>query len=175
MKEKECHTCGQQFDRSFELERIRNNYFTFTNCANSALSQLNVLFHIIIMWCLFAAIPSTTPMILSQRQMWRRVLIMSLLLIVICGIFLCQPTVNGVLNKTVFLFSVQAGWTDDYWSEDFDNNKNCQQEKKIIELYKKVGVPIKIVLCSIAETILPFCRKMMVLPRASAQRKWYLS
>ena len=99
---------------------------------------------------------------------------MSLLLIVICGIFLCQPAVNGVLNKTVFLFSVQAGWTDDYWDEDFDNNKNCQQEQKIIELYKKVGVPIKIVLCSIAETILPFCRKMMVLP-ASAQRKWYLS
>ena len=82
---------------------------------------------------------------------------------------------NG--NKTVLLFSVQAGrgGDDDYWSENFDKNKNCQQEKKIIELYKKVGVPIKIVLCSIAETILPFCRKMMVLPRASAQRKWYLS
>ena len=78
--------------------------------------------------------------------------------------------------KPVFLFSVQAGrgGDDDYWAEDFDTNKNCQQEKKIIELYKKVGVPIKIVLCSIAKTILPFCRKMMVLP-ASAQRKWYLS
>ena len=83
----------------------------------------------------------------------------------------------GVLNKTVFLFSVQAGWgdNDDYWDEDFDNNKNCQQEKKIIELYKKVGVPIKIVLCSIAKTILPFCRKMMALPQGSAQRKRYLS
>ena len=64
---------------------------------------------------------------------------------------------------------------DDYWDEDFDNNKNCQQEKKIIELYKKVGLPIEIVLCSIAETILPFCRKMMVLPRASAQVYRYLS
>ena len=75
------------------------------------------------------------------------------------------------------LFSVQAGrgGDDDYWSENFDKNKNCQQEQKIIELYKKVGVPIKIVLCSIAKTILPFCRKMMVLSRASAQRKWYLS
>ena len=102
---------------------------------------------------------------------------MSLLLIVICGIFLWQPTVNGGQNKTVFLFSVQAGrgGDDDYWSENFDKNKNCQQEKKIIELYKKVGLPIKIVLCSIAETILPFCRKMMVLPQASAQRKRYLS
>ena len=102
---------------------------------------------------------------------------MSLLLIVICGIFLCQPAVNGGFNKTVFLFSVQAGRgaDDDYWSEDFDNNKNCQQEQKIIELYKKVGVPIKIVLCSIAKTILPFCRKMMVLPQASAQRNRYLS
>ena len=79
--------------------------------------------------------------------------------------------------KPVFLFSVQAGRgaDDEYWDEDFDTNKNCQQEKKIIELYKKVGVPIKIVLCSIAKTILPFCRKMMVLSRASAQRKWYLS
>ena len=79
--------------------------------------------------------------------------------------------------KPVFLFSVQAGrgGDDDYWAEDFDTNKNCQQEKKIIELYKKVGVPIKIVLCSIAETILLFCRQMMVLPRASAQRKRYLS
>ena len=82
----------------------------------------------------------------------------------------------GFLTK-VFLFSVQAGRgaNEDYWDEDFDDNKNCQQEQKIIELYKKVGVPIKIVLCSIAETILPFCRKMMVLPRASAQRKRYLS
>ena len=79
--------------------------------------------------------------------------------------------------KPVFLFSVQAGRgaDDEYWDEDFDTNKNCQQEKKINELYKKVGVPIKIVLCSIAKTILPFCRKMMVLSRASAQRKWYLS
>ena len=38
--------------------------------------------------------------------------------------------------KPVFLFSVQAGRgdVDDYWDEDFDTNKNCQQEKKIIEL-----------------------------------------
>jgi len=26
----------------------------------------------------------------------------------------------------------------DYWSEDFDTEKNCQQEKKIIELKNKV-------------------------------------
>ena len=75
---------------------------------------------------------------------------MSLLLIVICGIFLCQPTVNGGFNKTVFLFSVQAGRgaNEDYWDEDFDDNKNCEQEKKITELNKEVGVPLKIVFCS---------------------------
>ena len=36
--------------------------------------------------------------------------------------------------KTVFLFSLQAGLHWDYWADDFDTNKNCQQEKKIIEL-----------------------------------------
>ena len=71
---------------------------------------------------------------------------MSSLLIVTCGIFLCQPTVNESKNKIIFLFSVQAGrgGVDDYWSEDFDKNKNCQQEDKIIELNKQVGVHIKI-------------------------------
>ena len=46
--------------------------------------------------------------------------------------------------KPVFLFSVQAGrgGDDDYWAEDFNTNKNCQQEKKINELYKEVGVPM---------------------------------
>ena len=84
---------------------------------------------------------------------------MSLLLIVICGIFLCQPTVNGGFNKTVFLFSVQAGRGDDtdYWTEDFDTHKNCQQEKKITELLKEVGVPSSnssiLLLSGIAETI----------------------
>ena len=68
---------------------------------------------------------------------------MPLLLIVICGIFLCQSTVNGVFNKTVFLFSVQAGRgaNEDYWDEDFDDNKNCEQEKKIDKLINEVGVP----------------------------------
>ena len=52
--------------------------------------------------------------------------------------------------KPVFLFSVQAGrgGDDDYWAEDFNTNKNCQQEKKIAELNKEVGVPLKIVFCS---------------------------
>ena len=101
---------------------------------------------------------------------------MSWLLIVICGILLCQPTVNGgglkfnnpsfksplqskvkkLKFKTVFLFSVQAGRgsDDDYWAEDFDTKKNCQQEKKIIKLNKEVGVPIKMVLCRNYFTIL---------------------
>ena len=37
-----------------------------------------------------------------------------------------------------FLFSVQVG-KDDYWGEDFDSNKNCKQEKKIIKLNNEVG------------------------------------
>ena len=79
---------------------------------------------------------------------------MSLLLIVICGIFLCQPTVNFKQS-----FSVQAGRGDDtdYWTEDFDTHKNCQQEKKITELLKEVGVPSSnssiLLLSGIAETI----------------------
>ena len=56
----------------------------------------------------------------------------------------------GVLNKTVFLFSVQAGrgGDDDYWAEDFDNNKNCEQEEKITKLINEVGVPSKKVFCA---------------------------
>ena len=75
---------------------------------------------------------------------------MSLLLIVICGIFLCQPAVNGGFNKTVFLFSVQAGRgaIDDYWDEDFDDNKNCEQEEKMTKLINEVGVPLKISFCA---------------------------
>ena len=33
---------------------------------------------------------------------------------------------------------------DDYWDEDFDNNKNCEQEEKISKLINEVGVPAKI-------------------------------
>ena len=72
---------------------------------------------------------------------------MSLLLFVICGSFLCQPTVHGSLSKTAF--SVQAGrGNDDYWSEDFDKNKNCEQEEKITKLINEVGMPSKIVFCA---------------------------
>ena len=87
---------------------------------------------------------------------------MSLLLLVIGGFFFWQPTVSEWVGgwvgvKARYSFSVQAGWgaNDDYWSEDFDNNKNCEQEKKIIELNKEVGAHAKIVLCSFrqAETI----------------------
>ena len=69
---------------------------------------------------------------------------MSLLLLVSCGFFLWQPTV--IVSKILFLFSVQAG-SDDYWSEDFDSNKNCQQEKKIIKLSDEVG-DLNLVSCS---------------------------
>ena len=53
-------------------------------------------------------------------------------------------------NNIIFLFSVQAGrgGDDEYWSEDFDNDKDCEQEKKIDRLFNEVGVPSKIVLCA---------------------------
>ena len=61
------------------------------------------------MWCLVAAILSSSPMIPSQRQKWRRVIIMSLLLIVTCGIFLCQPTVNEKQDNLSILCSGRTG------------------------------------------------------------------
>ena len=69
---------------------------------------------------------------------------MSLLLLLKCGFFLWHSTVNGSFSKTLFLVSVQArgGVTeagDDYWAEDFDSDKNCQQEEKIIKLSNVVG------------------------------------
>ena len=50
---------------------------------------------------------------------------------------------NGKLKQDlVFLFSVQVGrgGEDDYWGEDFDQNKNCEQEEKIDKLFDEVGV-----------------------------------
>ena len=36
--------------------------------------------------------------------------------------------------------SVQAGTeVDDYWAEDFDSGKNCEQEEKMIKLLSEVG------------------------------------
>ena len=64
----------------------------------------------------------------------------------------------GLKTKKNFLFSVQAGrgGDDDYWAEDFDTNKNCQQEEKITEPLKEVGVPSSnssiLLLSGIAET-----------------------
>ena len=50
-------------------------------------------------------------------------MIMSLLLLLNCGFFLWQPTAGN-----------------DYWSDDFDSTKNCQQEEKITKLSDEVGV-----------------------------------
>ena len=76
---------------------------------------------------------------------------MSLLLLVTCGLFLWQPTVIGsFFSKIPFLVSVQVvrGGVDDYWDEDFDSNKNCEQEEKISKLINEVGVPSKKVFCA---------------------------
>ena len=65
---------------------------------------------------------------------------MSLLLLLKCGFFLWHSTVNGSFSKTLFLVSVQAGSrVDDYWAEDFDSGKNCEQEEKMIKLLSEVG------------------------------------
>ena len=54
---------------------------------------------------------------------------------------------HGSLSKTAF--SVQGGrGNDDYWSEEFDKNKNCEQEEKITKLINEVGVPSKKIFCA---------------------------
>ena len=134
-------------------------------------------------YCIFnhvvscCSILSTSPMIPSQRQMWRRVLIMSSLLIVTCGIFLCQPTVNEKQYNLSILCSGRTGrcwwllvrrfWQKQELSARREDNR-AQQTGWCA--YKDI-----LLLSGIAETILPFCRQVMVLPRASAQRKRYLS
>ena len=68
---------------------------------------------------------------------------MPLFLLISCGFFLWQPTVIRSFSKIlflVFLFTVQAGTrVDDYWAEDFDSGKNCEQEEKMIKLLSEVG------------------------------------
>ena len=57
-----------------------------------------------------------------------------------------NPVVYFIIQT--FLFSIQAGRgaDDDYWAEDFNTHKNCQQEKKIAKLTQEVGAHTKIVL-----------------------------
>ena len=57
-----------------------------------------------------------------------------------------NPVVYFIIQT--FLFSIQAGRgaDDDYWTEDFNTHKNCQQEKKIAKLTQEVGAHTKIVL-----------------------------
>ena len=88
------------------------------------------------------SIVAKRPKMTSLRQMWR-VVIMSLLLLLKCVFFLWQPTVNAflLLQNTFSCLCVQVGGEagDDYWAEDFDSDKNCQQEEKIIKLSNVVG------------------------------------
>ena len=49
-------------------------------------------------------------------------MIMSLFLLLNCGFFLWHPTAGN-----------------DYWSDNFDSTKNCQQEEKITKLRNEVG------------------------------------
>ena len=42
-----------------------------------------------------------------------------------------------LLNSGFFLWHPTAG--NDYWSDNFDSTKNCQQEEKIIKLSNVVG------------------------------------
>ena len=43
-----------------------------------------------------------------------------------------------LLNSGFFLWHPTAG--NDYWSDNFDSTKNCQQEEKMTKLSKEVGV-----------------------------------
>ena len=65
---------------------------------------------------------------------------MPFLLLISCGFFLWQPTVIRSFSKMLFLVSVQTeSRVDDYWAEDFDSGKNCEQEEKMIKLLSEVG------------------------------------
>ena len=46
-----------------------------------------------------------------------------------------------LLQNTFSCLCAQVGGEagDDYWAEDFDSDKNCQQEEKIIKLSDEVG------------------------------------
>ena len=41
----------------------------------------------------------------------------------------------------LMIISRAAGWTDDYWSNDFDPDKDCAQEEKIAKLQNQVKLP----------------------------------
>ena len=98
-------------------------------------------------------------MALPTQVLWG-VVVMPFLLLISCGFFLWQPTVIRSFSKIlflVFLFTVQAGTrVDDYWAEDFDSGKNCEQEEKMIKLLSEVGARSH----WWAETIWTFCRQI---------------
>ena len=39
------------------------------------------------------------------------------------------------------IISRAVGWTDEYWSNDFDPDKDCAQEEKIAKLKNQVKLP----------------------------------
>ena len=53
------------------------------------------------------------------------------------------------LKQDNLSISVQAGRgnNDAYYSDDFDKDKNCEQEEKILKLVDEVCVPSKIAFC----------------------------
>ena len=78
-------------------------------------------------------------MALPTQVLWG-VVVMPFLLLISCGFFLWQPTVIRSFSKMLFLVSVQTeSRVDDYWAEDFDSGKNCEQEEKMIKLLSEVG------------------------------------
>ena len=76
---------------------------------------------------------------------------MSLLLIVICGIFLCQPTVNGVLNSLSILCSGRTGrwWWLLGWR--FWHQQELSARKKDNRALQKGW-------CAYKDSIMQYCR-----------------
>ena len=44
-----------------------------------------------------------------------------------------------VLLLSLLPFIIQAREDPDYWSDDFDENKNCDREKEMTELLRETG------------------------------------
>ena len=95
--------------------------------------------------------PLHLSMIPSQRQMWQRVIFMSLLLIVICGIFLWQPTVNVGLNSLSLLCSGRSGrwWWLLVWKF---------WQKQELSATKKDKWTLQKGWCAYKDSIMQYCR-----------------
>ena len=65
--------------------------------------------------------------------------------------------------------SFQVGTLDDYWSEDYDQNKNCAQGDRIAELRAKVYLYQRLIVC--IANILASASLLSQIPRLKKQER----